>query len=147
MHIILNISDSDKHFDTAINEYTKRLWKSIKIENIKPFKDSNQELVIQKETDKIIEILKKKYQKFQKVFLVKEWEMLDTHQFKDLVSNKDTVFIIWWPYWLDFKKIEKFVDNKISFGKITLPHWIAKLTLLEQIYRAYTIDIGKKYHY
>ncbi|NOZ44115.1 MAG: 23S rRNA (pseudouridine(1915)-N(3))-methyltransferase RlmH [bacterium] len=39
------------------------------------------------------------------------------------------------------------MDTKISFGAITMPHGLAKLILLEQIYRAETIHIGKKYHY
>lgn len=145
--VILNISDSDKHFKIAIDEYIKRLGKDLKIENIKPFKDQNQEFVIEKETEKIIEILEKKYKNFKKIFLVKEWKILDTFEFKEELSCQNVVFIIGWPFWLDLKKMEKVVDKKVSFGKITLPHWIAKLTLLEQIYRVKTIGNGKKYHY
>lgn len=36
MFIILNISDSDKHRNAVIEEYTKRLGRSVKIENILP---------------------------------------------------------------------------------------------------------------
>ncbi|HBB04224.1 TPA: hypothetical protein DCZ39_05025 [Patescibacteria group bacterium] len=39
------------------------------------------------------------------------------------------------------------MDGKISFGAITLPHGLAKVTLLEQIYRIGTIEQGKSYHY
>ena len=42
MFCILSISDSDKHFASAIAEYQKRLWKQIKIEDLKPVKDDNQ---------------------------------------------------------------------------------------------------------
>jgi 23S rRNA pseudoU1915 N3-methylase RlmH len=42
----------------------------------------------------------------------------------------------------------KFSDLKeISFGAITMPHWLAKLVLIEQLYRCKTIQIWKSYHY
>lgn len=72
MFTILCIADSDKHFTSAIDEYTKRLGKELKIENLKPFKDDNQQLVIQKETKNLIEILEKKYASWQKILLIKE---------------------------------------------------------------------------
>ena len=37
-------------------------------------------------------------------------------------------------------------DAKISFGKMTYPHQLMKLILLEQIYRAYRINTGAPYH-
>ncbi|AKX34423.1 23S rRNA (pseudouridine1915-N3)-methyltransferase [Spiroplasma litorale] len=36
--------------------------------------------------------------------------------------------------------------NKISFGKITLPHQLIRIVLLEQIYRAFKIINNQKYH-
>ncbi len=36
--------------------------------------------------------------------------------------------------------------RKIAFGRITLPHRLARVVLLEQIYRAYTILRGEPYH-
>ncbi|WP_031542970.1 23S rRNA (pseudouridine(1915)-N(3))-methyltransferase RlmH [Mesoplasma photuris] len=43
----------------------------------------------------------------------------------------------------DFKNKYK---NKISFGKITLPHQLFRIILLEQIYRSFKINNNEKYH-
>lgn len=95
MHTILSISDSDKHFASAIQEYTKRLGKFIQIKNVKPIKNGSQEHVIQKETDTLIEILEKKYTQYNKILLSKEGKILDTFEFKTAAEKKNhTVWII-----------------------------------------------------
>lgn len=38
-------------------------------------------------------------------------------------------------------------NEKISFGPITLPHALARMVLLEQLYRAAKIERGEKYHW
>ncbi len=147
MFVILNISDSDKHWDMGIKEYTKRLGKDLNIEDIKPVKNGTQEQIIEKETALILEKLEKKYKDRSKVLLSKSWEQYSTEELGKFLWYKKTVFIIWWPYGLDEDSLLKIGVKRISFGKITLPHWLAKLTLLEQIYRIGTIESWKKYHY
>ena len=146
MFTILTISDSDKHFSTALQEYRKRLWKQLIIDDLKPFRDENQFLVIEKETDKLIDQLHKKYSHHQKFLLIKEGEQLDTIAFSQVLQGKESVFIIGGPYG---KKLKTgFPSLKmLSFWAITLPHGLAKLTLVEQLYRATTLWSGKKYHY
>lgn len=149
MFVILSVSDSDKHFSWAIQEYEKRLSKEVKIENLKPFRWDNQSFVIEKETENIILTIKKKYSNYQKILLIKEGKSYNTIEFSNMIKGKDFVFIIWWPYWVNEKAVkEVFPDVKeFSFWAITLPHWLAKLTLIEQLYRATTIRNWKKYHY
>jgi len=149
MFVILSVSDSDKHFSWAIQEYEKRLSKEVKIENLKPFRDDNQSFVIEKETENIISVIKKKYSWYQKILLIKEWKAYDTLEFAKMIKGKNFVFIIWWPYWVNEHLLkESFPELKeFSFWAITLPHWLAKLTLIEQIYRSTTIRNWKKYHY
>jgi len=72
---------------------------------------------------------------------------LDTMQFASLCKNKNIVFVIGGPYGFDEPKLTPYIDSKIAFGSITLPHGLAKVTLLEQLYRISTIRQGKSYHY
>lgn len=146
MFTILSISDSDKHREKVVGEYTKRLWRSLKMLNLKPSKNGNVQQIIAADTQNIITHLSK-FSDAQKILLSKEGKPLDTMQLATLVRNKDSVFIIWWPYWLDENLLSKHLNFQISFWTITLPHGLAKVTLLEQLYRVWTIEQGKSYHY
>ena len=146
MFIILSISDSDKHRDKVVEEYTKRLWKSVKIENIKPSRKGNNDQMIQADTENIIAKLEK-FSEYKKILLSKEGRLFTTMDLHTYFTNKNCVFIIGWPYGLHEQALDKYIDAKISFGAITLPHGLAKVTLLEQLYRIWTIEQWKSYHY
>jgi len=148
MYTILSISDSDKHRNSAIQEYEKRLGKLINIENIKPSKNWTHEQIIKQDTENIIQILWKKYQNHHKILMSKDGKLTTTEELEKTIHKYNhVVFIIWWPYWLNENQLSSIINEKIWFGKITLPHWLAKLTLAEQIYRCETIRSGKSYHY
>lgn len=148
MYIILAISDSDKHFDDAVKEYEKRLGKSLEFVNLKPSKDSNPVQSIKKDTDLILdELSKKKYEGWLKIMLSKDGKAINTEGLVELVGHKNTAFIIWWPYGLDEERMKGQIKVFCSFWKITMPHWLVKLVISEQIYRIETIKSWKKYHY
>lgn len=44
------------------------------------------------------------------------------------------------------ENVRKRADESLSFGKITLPHNLARVVLLEQVYRAFKISRGEPYH-
>jgi 23S rRNA (pseudouridine1915-N3)-methyltransferase len=58
-------------------------------------------------------------------------------------SGQDLCFVIGGPFGLELED----VDHRLSFGKITLPHQLARVVLLEQLYRGHKILAGEPYHY
>jgi 23S rRNA (pseudouridine1915-N3)-methyltransferase len=58
-------------------------------------------------------------------------------------SGRDLCFVIGGPFGLDLDH----VDHRLSLGKITLPHQLARVVLLEQLYRAHKILAREPYHY
>lgn len=147
---LLCISDSDKHFASALAEYMKRMNKTVDIINIKPVKHGSRQQIIDKETVSIIaKITKKKYTQSRIYLLSKEGKAYTSERFGKLLIEKyvPTTFIIGWPYGLDEEQLASYIHWKISLGIHTMPHGLAKLVLLEQIYRATTIISGKSYHY
>ena len=146
MFVILSISDSDKHREKIVEEYTKRLGKSVNIMNIKPSKNGNTQQIMQADTENIIAKIEK-FSEYKKILLSKEGKQLDTLALHKFLTDKNCVFIVGWPYGLNEPALTKYIDAKISFWAITLPHGLAKVTLLEQLYRIWTIEQGKSYHY
>jgi 23S rRNA (pseudouridine1915-N3)-methyltransferase len=58
-------------------------------------------------------------------------------------SGMDLCFVVGGPFGLQLED----VDHRLSFGPITLPHQLARVVLLEQLYRAHKILAGEPYHY
>ena len=58
-------------------------------------------------------------------------------------SGRDLCFLIGGPFGIEFDR----VDHRFSLGKITLPHQLARVVLLEQVYRAHKILAGEPDHY
>jgi 23S rRNA (pseudouridine1915-N3)-methyltransferase len=58
-------------------------------------------------------------------------------------SGMDLCFVIGGPYGLELPHVE----HRLSLGRMTLPHQLARVVLLEQLYRAHKILAGEPYHY
>ncbi len=82
--------------------------------------------------------------------LAKEGESLDSLAFSRFLeerrrSGRDLCFVIGGPFGLDLDGVH--VDHRLSLGPITLPHQLARVVLLEQVYRAHKILAREPYHY
>lgn len=78
-----------------------------------------------------------------------EGESLDSVAFSRFLegrraSGRDMCFVIGGPF--GALNLEH-VDHRLSLGAITLPHQLARVVLLEQIYRGHKILAGEQYHY
>lgn len=62
-----------------------------------------------------------------------------------VIGNRSLVILIGGSWGLD-KNVLKKANLVLSLGKITLPHSLARIILLEQLYRAQMINSGRKYH-
>ncbi len=63
-----------------------------------------------------------------------------------LSGKSHVAFVLGGPLGLSPEVLKK-ADALISFGAITLPHTLARVVLLEQLYRATKINRGEKYHW
>jgi 23S rRNA (pseudouridine1915-N3)-methyltransferase len=58
-------------------------------------------------------------------------------------AGRDLWFVIGGPFGLELER----VDHELSFGPMTFPHQLARVVLLEQLYRGHKILAGEPYHY
>ena len=87
----------------------------------------------------------KKINKFTPIAL----EQMDSVKFAehlDSLNASNLIFVIGGVYGLSEELLRK-ADLRLSFSKMTFTHQMMRLILLEQLYRAFTISSGKKYHY
>jgi len=134
----------------GIDDYLKRLHSYTKIElieiqDVKLTSTNSIDIVKEKEA-KIIE--KHLDNRSFLVVLDLKGKQMSSENFAELLkkSNKNITFLIGGVYGLAENLLAR-ADLKLSFSKMTFTHQIIRLILLEQIYRAFTIIKGKKYHY
>lgn len=151
MYTILSLSDSDKHFDSAIAEYLKRLQKNLTIIDLKPSKADHRETAISKDSDLIIDWLAKHKEKYDQCILlsINGKDSPTEDWVRTFPLWKKYCFIIGGPHGLDEEKLKiKNLELKMVWlWKQTMVHGLAKLVLAEQIYRIWMIQQNRSYHY
>ncbi len=142
---IVSISDWDKHFQDISNDYFKRIQAFCTLKRIKSIKYGPRHEIIAKETL----LLQQAIPVWSKTILLSHrWPSRTSEDFSAyLEKHQQVTFLIWWAFGVNEEVILPSVDATLSFGKQTMPHWVVKVILLEQLWRAYTLQIWKKYHY
>ncbi len=146
----------EKFYVDNIKEFTKRMSKYCNLEIIEtkeekaPDNISNAEIEIIKTTEGKVILNKVKEQDFV-VALAIEGEHVSSEQLAKKIeqlgvqgkSNID--FIIGGSFGLS-KEVMNRSNYKLSFSKMTFPHQLMRVILLEQIYRSFRINRGEPYH-
>lgn len=139
----------EKYFKDAIAEYQKRISKYTKLQIIEVDDIFEQNILdIRKKEAEFLEkfISSKDYV----ITLEIEGKQLNSIELANkiadtLIINSNIVFIIGGSYGLD-DRIKKRSNYAISFSKLTFPHQLFRVLLLEQIYRSYRILNNESYH-
>ena len=151
-----DIKDKEEYYKKAVEEYEKRLGTAFKIINTEikeerlADKPSDNEILagLNREASKIKE---KSIKGAYKIALCIEGKKLSSEDFSNLiysdrVQNAPCIeFYIGSSYGL-VSEIKQSCDLMLSFSDMTFPHRLMRVILLEQIYRAYTIYNGIRYH-
>lgn len=146
----------EKYFREACSEYNKRLSAYCKLNIIEvdetkcPNAPSQSEInnVIDSEGDKIIgKIPKGSYI----IPLCIEGKTVSSKELANLIDNASVfgeshiVFIIGGSWGLS-EKVKNMAKFKLSMSPMTFPHMLARVMLLEQVYRSFMITAGTEYH-
>ena len=140
-------SIKENYLKEAIKEYTKRLSKYTKLEIIELKDEKDTSNPLKKEKEKIFKHIT---DKDNIVILDINGKQLTSEEFsefinKELLNNSNITFIIGSSTGLD-NEIKELSNKRISFSKLTFPHQLFRVILLEQIYRSFKILNNELYH-
>jgi 23S rRNA (pseudouridine1915-N3)-methyltransferase len=146
----------EKYLKMAIEEYSKRLSRYCKLEIIELSDEKTpdnaspaEELQIKKKEGE--RILKNIKDNAYVIALAIEGKMLTSEELADKMQQlcvkgeSHLVFVIGGSLGLDSEVLDR-ADFKLSFSKMTFPHQVMRMILLEQVYRGYRIMSGEPYH-
>ena len=146
----------EKYFVSAIEEYSKRLSRYCKLnlievadeKTVENASEGQLDLIRNKEAERIIKNIS------EDMFVITleiKGEMLDSVALSKKINDitvrgfSHICFIIGGSVGLH-NSVSKRADYKLSFSKMTFPHQLMKVILLEQIYRSFRILNNEPYH-
>lgn len=146
----------EKYLKDAIAEYSKRLGKYCKLEIIEVADEKTpdnasetvEEQIRAKEGERILKYIK---DDAYVITLEIEGKQLTSEQFAGKIESlgvqgySHIIFIIGGSIGLGSEVLKK-SDYALSFSKMTFPHQLMRVILLEQVYRGYRIISGAPYH-
>lgn len=146
----------EKFYRQAVEEFEKRLSRYCKLEIIEVADEKTPDCASQTELDKIKEKEGERLMKYMQegawlCALAIDGVMLDSIELSQklehlgVVGKSHFIFVIGGSLGLSDAVLSK-ADFKLSFSKMTFPHQLMRVILLEQIYRSYRIMAGEPYH-
>ena len=146
----------EKYLKDAIAEYSKRLSRYCKLEILEVADEKTpdgaseivEENIREKEGERILKLIK---EDAYVITLEISGKMLTSEELADRIETlgiqgkSHLVFVIGGSIGLG-REVLRRSDYALSFSKMTFPHQLMRVILLEQIYRSYRIIIGEPYH-
>lgn len=146
----------EKFYRDAIDEFSKRLGRYCKLEIIEVADEKTTEdasdteisIVKEKEGNRLLKYIK---EDAYVVCLCIDGKQLDSEELSEKIEKlgvqgtSHICFVIGGSLGLSDEVVKK-ADYKLSFSKMTFPHQLMRVILLEQIYRAYRIMHNEPYH-
>ena len=146
----------EKYLKAGIDEYLKRLSSYAKIEIVEILDEkapeelsaAEMEQVKQKEGEKLL--AKLSYDTYVMALAI-DGKMKSSEELADSLDKLATygkskiAFVIGGSLGLSDEVLKR-ADEKLSFSKMTFPHQLMRLILLEQVYRAFRINRNEPYH-
>ncbi|WP_314848694.1 23S rRNA (pseudouridine(1915)-N(3))-methyltransferase RlmH [uncultured Streptococcus sp.] len=146
----------EKYLKDGIAEYLKRISRFAKLEMIELADEKTPDRASESENQKILgiegqRILSKVGDRDFVIVLAIEGRTFSSEEFSKQLEEASIkgfstlTFIIGGSLGLA-QDVKKRANFSVSFGRLTLPHQLMRLVLVEQIYRAFTIQQGSPYH-
>lgn len=146
----------EKYLKDGISEYSKRISRFAKLEMIELADEKTPDRASESENQKILEIegqriLSKVGDRDFVIALAIEGKTFSSEEFSKQLEEASIkgfstlTFIIGGSLGLS-SAVKNRANLSVSFGRLTLPHQLMRLVLVEQIYRAFTIHQGSPYH-
>lgn len=146
----------EKYWTDAIKEYSKRLSAFCRFSVIELPESKTQGEPNKKQISAILEaegksVLSKIKQTDYTITMCIEGKNISSEELSKklddiTVDGKSTVNFVIGGSWGLSDEVKKISDFKLSMGKMTFPHQMARVMLSEQIYRAFQISTNGKYH-
>lgn len=139
----------EKYLKDAIIEYQKRISKYTKLEiiEVEDIFEQNISDIKKKEATLLEKYISPKDYVITLEIVGKQLDSIElSKKMSDiLIINSNIVFIIGGSYGIDMR-IKQRSNYALSFSKLTFPHQLFRVLLLEQVYRAYKILNNESYH-
>lgn len=131
----------DVHYSAKINEFMQRLNAFGKVEIVELRDDT-----VEKESAAILKVLEN--ERGWVVILDERGENITSTLLAEKIRNCDRKIVMVIGGAFGFTdEVRKRADYLLALSKFTVTHEMARLILIEQLYRACTIIAGKKYHH
>jgi len=138
--VVISVGKVRPPFTGAVDHYARLLARHARLEQVEVAERAGAETILRRAPDGA-----------HLCALDREGEALASEGLAGLIdarrmSRADLAFVVGGPFGLPPEVLER-ADRRLSFGPLTLPHQLARVVLLEQLFRAHKILAGEPYHY